>query len=231
MGRAPLISSFVLFLALIASLSFWAMQLLAPPPRMVAAAPQSSSRPAPPIAAAANVFGGRGSGKTMMNVQLRGVVLAGRAKESVAILAAEGGAPRPLRLEGEVLPGVKVQEIHPRYVVLSDHGVLREVSLPEFAAAGAVESGAVANAAPVNNARVPTQQASEVSSGASTGAVTGNTSPGAVVQQAQPQPQQPQSPSQSSSQLQAQPPGQSGNAQLPGSRQRQEFPQPVTPVR
>lgn len=231
MGRAPLIASFILFLALMASLTYWAMQLLAPPPRPVAAPPQSSSRPVPPVAAAANVFGGRGSGKTMMNVQLRGVVLAGRAKDSVAILAAEGGAPQSLRLEGEVLPGVKVQEIHPRYVVLSDHGVLREVSLPEFAAAGAVGSGAVTNAMPISNARVPAQPPPEVSSGASGGAVTGN-SAGAVVPPGQPQ-QLPQQQSQQQSQLQpqAQPSSQTGNTQLPGSRQRQEFPQPVAPVR
>lgn len=216
MRRAPLIASFILFLLLISSLAYWAMQLFAPPPRPVVAPPQSFSQQVPPIAAAASIFGGRSSGKTMINVQLRGVVLAGRVKDSVAILVAEDGAPQPLRLEDEVLPGVKVQAIHPRYVVLSDHGVLREVSLPEFAAAGAMT-----NAVPTSNARVHAQPLPEVSAGASVGALTGH-SADAVVPQGQPQIQL---------QPQAQPSNQPGNAQPSGSRQRQEFPQPVAPVR
>jgi len=224
MGRAPLITAFLLFLALVASLAYWAMQLLAPPPRPVAATPQSSSRPAPTIAAAANVFGGRGSGKSMMNVQLRGVIMAGRAKESVAILVAEGGAPRPLRVEGEVLPGVKVQEIHPRYVVLSDHGVYREVSLPDFSAGGAVDSGAAANPATHSQSGVQPQPVPDVSAGASgaAGAVTGNTSAGTATPQGEKQSQQ---------QRPEQPQSQQNNAPLPASRQRQEFPQPVAPAR
>ena len=133
MKRLPLALSFILFLALCATLVYWGLQLFAPPPRAVSAPP----RPAvymPPSSAAAGLFGQKvANGQSMTTVQLRGIILARRSSDSVAILVPEGGAPRSLRVSGEVMPGVTVKEIHPRYVVLSDHGVDREVKLATFA--------------------------------------------------------------------------------------------------
>ena len=128
MKRLPELLAFVLFLGLCASLTYWILHVVTPPPRAVQAPPSHS--------AAAGLFGGQGSTNGMTKVQLRGVIMAGRPSESVAILVPEGAAAMSLRVKGEVTPGVTVKEIHSRHVVLSDHGVDRELSLPSFASAG-----------------------------------------------------------------------------------------------
>jgi len=131
MKRLPLLVSFVLFLALCASLAYWALQLFAPAPRPVAVPPQTE-RKMPPISAAENLFGGHYSSGTMANMQLRGVIHAGKAADSEAILVANNEPPKYVKVDAEISEGVTLKEIHPRYVVLDDHGVSREVNLPEF---------------------------------------------------------------------------------------------------
>ena len=131
MKRLPLLVSFVLFLALCASLAYWALQLFAPAPRPVAVPPQTE-RKMPPISAAENLFGGHSSSGTMANMQLRGVIHAGKAADSEAILVANNEPPKYVKVDAEISEGVTLKEIHPRYVVLDDHGVSREVNLPEF---------------------------------------------------------------------------------------------------
>jgi general secretion pathway protein C len=131
MKRLPLLVSFVLFLALCASLAYWALQLFAPAPRPVAAPPQAE-RKMPLISAAENLFGGHSSSGTMANMQLRGVIHAGKAADSEVILVANNEPPKYVKVDAEISEGVTLKEIHPRYVVLDDHGVSREVNLPEF---------------------------------------------------------------------------------------------------
>ncbi len=130
--RAPAIASFLLFLALCASVAYWLLLWLAPEPRPVAAPPRAE-RPLPPVAAAANLFGGQPQAG-MANVQLRGIIHAGRGGRSVAIIAAEGKPTRALGVDAEVLPGLTVKEVNARTVVLSDRGAARELALPAFVA-------------------------------------------------------------------------------------------------
>ncbi len=130
--RAPVIASFLLFLALCASVAYWLLLWLAPEPRPVAAPPRAE-RPLPPATAAANLFGGQPQAG-MANVQLRGIIHAGRGGRSVAIIAAEGKPTRALGVNAEVLPGLTVKEVNARTVVLSDRGAARELTLPAFAA-------------------------------------------------------------------------------------------------
>ncbi len=152
MKRLPLALSFVLFLALCATLVYWGLQLFAPPPRAVSAPPHSTQY-MPPSSAAAGLFGQKAANdQAMSTVQLRGVILAKRSAESVAILVPEGSPPRSLRESGEVMPGVTVKEIHPRYVVLSDHGVEREVKLATFA---------VTSPGPTENRALPSRMSPE----------------------------------------------------------------------
>jgi len=129
MKRLPLITSFVLFIALCASSAYWAMQLLKPPVRAVAAPPQMS-QPAPKLDAAAGLFGGRMIAVVASNFQLKGVVVASDPAESVAILAADGKPPRSVRNNSEVMPGVTVKEVQRGYVLLSENGVVKRVELP-----------------------------------------------------------------------------------------------------
>ena len=132
MTRLPLLVSFVLFLALCASLAYRALQLFAPAPRAVSAPPQAERKVAP-IAAAGNLFGGHAQANTMANMILRGVIYVGRSGGSEAILVTDNAPPKYVKVSAEVTDGVTVKEIHPRHVVLDDHGVSREVSLPSFA--------------------------------------------------------------------------------------------------
>lgn len=141
MQRLPLLVSFILFLALCASLAYWALQLGAPVQRPVTAPPQAERRMAP-VSAAENLFGGHALANTMTNMQLRGVIHAGKKSDSEAILVTDNEAPKYVKLDAEVTQGVRVKEIHPRYVVLDDHGVSREVKLQAITPSPAVAAGA-----------------------------------------------------------------------------------------
>lgn len=130
MKRWPLVISFVLFIALCATLAYWAMQFFKPPVRPVAAPPPSAQAPVN-IDAAASLFGGRANAAVASNFQLKGVIMAGTPADSVAIIAADGKPAQAIRANSEVAPGVKVKEVHRGYVVLLDNGVEKRVELPE----------------------------------------------------------------------------------------------------
>ena len=130
MKRWPLITSFVLFIALCVSAAYWAMQLFKPPLRAVAAPPQTA-QPAPKLDAAAGLLGGHANAVAASNFQLKGVVVASNPAESVAILSANGKSPKAIRTNAEVVPGVMVKEVNRRYVLLSEGGVIKRVELPE----------------------------------------------------------------------------------------------------
>ncbi|HEX2530345.1 MAG TPA: type II secretion system protein N [Burkholderiaceae bacterium] len=150
MKRLPRIAVFVLFIALCVSVAYWAMQLFKPPLRPVAAPSQSPRAEARPDAAAA-LFGGRAAGMTAAgNFELKGVVVAGRPGESVAIIAASGKPAKALGIDAEVVPGVTIKEVHRQYVLLSEGGVTRRVDLPESA-----KSQSQITTAPVPRVAVP----------------------------------------------------------------------------
>ncbi len=152
--RLPVLVAFVLFLLLCASLAYWLLQWLAPVPRPVAA-PVESERVMPPVAAAANLFGGAARGGGMVNVQLRGILHAGSAADSVAIMSIDGHAPKFYRVKAELMPGVTVKAIHARSVVLSDRGAERELPLPAFASQEGGAAGAPVRAMPEQNLPPP----------------------------------------------------------------------------
>jgi general secretion pathway protein C len=129
MKRWPLITSFVLFIALCASSAFWAMQIFKPPVRAIAASPKVE-RPVPPLTAAAGVLGGRASMAAASNYQLKGVVVAAKPAESVAILAVNGKPAKAIRTNREVMPGVTVSEVRRDHVLLLEGDVVKRVELP-----------------------------------------------------------------------------------------------------
>ncbi|MBI3478861.1 MAG: hypothetical protein HY016_00645 [Nitrosomonadales bacterium] len=130
MKRWPLITSFILFIALCVSAAYWAMQLFKPPVRPVAAPPQTITLPTTNLDAAAGLLGGHASAAVASNFQLKGVVVASNPAESVAILSANGKPPKATRVNTEVLPGVRLTEVQHRYVLLSDNGTIKRVELP-----------------------------------------------------------------------------------------------------
>ena len=132
MKRWSAITSFVLFIVLCVSAAYWAMQMYNPPLRAVTAPPQSAQA-GPDLDAAAGLLGGHSNAVVASNFQLKGVVVASNPAESVAILAANGKPAQAIRVNSEVLPGVTVKEVNKRYVLLSEHGVIKRVTLPENA--------------------------------------------------------------------------------------------------
>ena len=153
MKRWPLLTSFVLFIALCVSATYWGMQFLKPPARPVAAPPPAVQAPPDPRAAAV-LFGGRqGPVAVATNYQLRGVVSSGTSGESVAILSADGKPPEAVRANREIQPGVIIKEVHPRYVLLQENGVMKRVELLDDSKGGSM--GDTPNRPPVTRAVPP----------------------------------------------------------------------------
>jgi len=124
--RLPLLLSLLGVILLAASLAYWILQLYQPTPRPIAAVTHGTM-PDPPIDAAATLFGGQIATASATNYQLTGIVAAGR--DSVAIIVAEGSPPKALRVGKELVPGITLAEVHPRYVMLSDGGVMKRLDL------------------------------------------------------------------------------------------------------
>ena len=123
--RLPLLLSLLALILLAASIAYWVLQLYKPEQRPLAAAPVAAQN-APNPEAAATLFGGRPTA-VLSSFQLTGVVSAG--PDSAVILVAEGQPPKAVRIGSEVAPGVTVAEVHRRYVMLSDGGVMKRVDL------------------------------------------------------------------------------------------------------
>lgn len=144
MKRLPLAISFVLFILLCASLAYWGLQMFKPPLRPVAAPPRAAAPEVRPEAATA-LFGGRaGPVAVASNYQLRGVIFSGNARDSVAIISADGKPPQAIRVDNEIAPGVTVKEVHPGYVILSENGASKRVELPETGRDAGITSAAPA---------------------------------------------------------------------------------------
>jgi general secretion pathway protein C len=140
MKRWPILVSFILFVGLCASATFWAMQLFKPAVRPVAM-PKVSNKVDVDPEAALELFGGRAVAvAAASNFQLKGVVVARNALESVAILVADSKPAEAVRVNAEVIPGVTVKEVHSQYVLLSDGGVVKRVELPAAAQQSRVDS-------------------------------------------------------------------------------------------
>lgn len=186
MKRMPLIVSFLLFIALCASIAYWGLQLFKPPTRPVAAPPRAVRSDVSPDDAVA-LFGGRpGKVAAASNYQLKGVILSGTAGDSVAILSADGKPAQAVGVGTEVVPGVTVKEVHREYVLLSDSGAVKRVDLPENAkmqvsiastAPAGAQQGAGTSPSPARNTPVaPPPQ--PVQTPATAPAATPATSPG-----------------------------------------------------
>jgi general secretion pathway protein C len=139
MKRLPIVLTLVALVALAASIAYWILQLYQPPQRPLSAPPLAAA-PAPGMDAAATLFGGQAAAAVAANYQLTGVISAGA--NSVAIIAANGAPAKALLVGKEIAPGVTVNEVHARYVMLSDGGVMKRIDLPADTKAAAPVGGA-----------------------------------------------------------------------------------------
>lgn len=129
MKRLPGITGFIVFLLLCASVAYWAMQWFKPPARAMAAAPLPTDY-VPDLNAASGLFGGRMTVTVASNYQLKGVVVAGRPADSVAIIATDGKPAQAIAVNREVVQGVRVRQVFRQYVMLEEGGVAKRLDLP-----------------------------------------------------------------------------------------------------
>jgi general secretion pathway protein C len=147
----PRVAAVTLFSAVCVSGAYWGWQLSRPLARPAAAAPPAA--PAPPdIMAAARLFGGAPAAAAATSTfTLKGVIEDG--PEGVAILVVDGKPALALGVGQEAAPGVKVTEIHRRYVLLDEGGMSRRLDVPDTGTSGPERVAAAPAGAPVLAAR------------------------------------------------------------------------------
>ena len=148
--RLPNTLSFLFFIGVWVSLSFWLQQWLSPPVQPMQLFPMAEQS-IPPLSSAANLFGGSEQSSMLANVQLNGVIRSNSSKDSIVIIATDGGPSRALRLNSEIMPGIVVKSINARSVILSGNGTEREITLPAFASQDGIVPD-TAGLTPQNNA-------------------------------------------------------------------------------
>lgn len=129
MKRLPLYVSFAVFVVLCVSLSYWGLRMFRPQVRPLAV-PAGAAVFEPAPGQWGGLFGASQIAQAASNYQLKGVVVAKRPEESVAIVGVNGQAALAVAIDRELSPGVKLTEVHDGYIVLSEGGVNKRVDLP-----------------------------------------------------------------------------------------------------
>jgi general secretion pathway protein C len=131
MKRLPLIISFLMFILLCMSLSYWGMQMFKPKVRPVSA-PQNTSTFEQLVGQWGSVFGRSPIAQmAASNYQLKGLVVAPHAQDSVAIVSADGKPEQALAIGRELSPGVKLLVVRPTHIIVSESGVDKRIDLPK----------------------------------------------------------------------------------------------------
>ena len=135
MKRLPVILSFLFFVTLCVSLTYWALQWFQPSSRPIAI-PIAVAAAENPLDIAAGLFGGKAAPAAVLaNVQLKGVVVADRPRESVAIISIDNAPARAIGIAAEFQPGMTMREVHHQYVLITDNGATKRIDLPVVATA------------------------------------------------------------------------------------------------
>lgn len=131
MKRLPLILNFILFALLCMVISFWAIQIFQPKLRPVVA-PVIAESFDPAVGQWGSVFGQAPVvGIVPSNYQLKGVIVAHHARDSVAIIVTEGKPPMSIGIGKELASNVTLQEAHSDHIVVSEAGVTKRIDLPQ----------------------------------------------------------------------------------------------------
>ncbi len=142
MNRLPFLSTVAAVVALTASTAYWALQLYKPEQRPIAAVAVQDTPPAL-IDAARGLFGGETATAAVSSYKLVGVVASRNGRDSVAIVAANGDAPKAYPVGAELAAGVTVKEVHARHVILLESGVPKRLDLPSDAGASTTTAAAL----------------------------------------------------------------------------------------
>lgn len=146
MKKLPLLATVLALVALTASIAYWLM-VLNPPPQRPIANVAVAVMPPPSVDAAATLFGGQVATAVVSNYVLTGVIASG--SQGVAIIVADGGAPKALKIGREVAPGITLNEVYPRYVTLLDNGISKRIDLAADSHGATAMSGVLT--APMSN--------------------------------------------------------------------------------
>ena len=131
MKRLPLLCSFILFILLCASVTYWVLQWTAPATRALQV--RAPSEPTlPDIAAAAQLFGGASAAATITPLQLSGIIYSAIPGERVAIITSDAKPARALGINAEVAPGIIIKQIIQRSVVVLENSQQRVIPLPKL---------------------------------------------------------------------------------------------------
>ncbi len=128
-SKISLVCSFVLFIVLCVSTSYWVLQFMQSQPRKVSAPPVP--KPVADVESTASLFGGALA--VNANYQLKGIVLANPENQSGAIVAVDGKPAQAFRVNAELSPGIKLTEVHAGYIMILDNGVSKRVDLSQDA--------------------------------------------------------------------------------------------------
>ncbi|MFZ6672434.1 type II secretion system protein N [Undibacterium sp. Xuan67W] len=142
MKRVPLIISFLMFIVVCMSLSFWGIQLFKPKARAVTV-PSQAVAFEPGAGQWGNIFGASQIAQAASNYQLKGVILARRLNDSVAIVSANGKPAQAVGINQELSPGITLQEVHDQYILISENGIIKRVELPSSATIVSSPSAAI----------------------------------------------------------------------------------------
>lgn len=130
MKRLPLFINIILFAMLCAVLSFWGLQIFKPKIRPMQA-PVSVDSYEPSVGQWGNLFGQSAVAEAApSSYQLKGIIVAPQTRDSVAIIVVEGKPNFTVGIGKELLPGVKLQEVHSDHVIVSESGITRRIDLP-----------------------------------------------------------------------------------------------------
>lgn len=133
MKRLPLLCSVIAFALLCVTVSFWGLRIFNPQNRSVAA-PTQQNNIEPGSGQWGSLFGAAPSSQiAASNYQLKGVIIAKRPAESLAIVSANGKPAQSVAIEQQIAAGVVLKEVHEQYVLISENGVIRRVDLPQNA--------------------------------------------------------------------------------------------------
>jgi general secretion pathway protein C len=126
----PRVVSFVLFVGLCSSSTYWVIQFYKPIQRAVIAPPPLVQK-APDIEAAYSFFGYVPSANLTSNFKLKGILFSNRVKDSVAMLTFNGNMQK-VHIGTELSENIKVNEITQNWLIILDNGMEKKIELPKI---------------------------------------------------------------------------------------------------
>jgi general secretion pathway protein C len=142
MNRAVHLCTFVLVLALAASITGWILEFSArrtpsEPVRAISTGNAAARTQAADIAPIAALFGAR-AGDEAGDIRLVGVIAVGKSGKGIALLSVDSKPAVALRAGEDVRPGITLAEVRADRIVVSRSGVPQEIRLPGKPALGGI---------------------------------------------------------------------------------------------